>query len=278
MSSPNSAGGYKVWADGVGANILAWAEPHAGDSPTKAYPLASFSTALGIVFVYLVFVFVGASIMKTFPEDFQKRGFAPSLYPIRFIYNIVQVVLCSYMALEAGIIAWREGYTLMPCVPFNVENPPIGKVLWLFYISKILDFMDTFFIIMGCNWRQLSFLHVYHHATIFLFYWLNLHVNYDGDIYLTIVLNGLIHAMMYTYYFVSLHTKDIWWKSFLTLGQMFQFCVMITQAIVLVVGGCDGGAPRKVTQLYCVYIMTLLFLFAQFFNASYVKKEKKKTS
>ena len=59
---------------------------------------------------------------------------------------------------------------------------------------------------------------------------------------------------------------------------MFQFCVMITQAIVLVVGGCDGGAPRKVTQLYCVYIMTLLFLFAQFFNASYVKKEKKKTS
>ena len=55
------------------------------------------------------------------------------------------------------------------------------------------------------------------------FYWLNVHVNYDGDVYLTIILNGLIHTLMYTYYFVSLHTRDIWWKSFLTSGQMVQF-------------------------------------------------------
>ena len=32
-------------------------------------------------------------------------------------------------------------------------------------------------------------------------------VNFDGDIYLTIFLNGLIHTVMYTYYFVSMHTK-----------------------------------------------------------------------
>ena len=30
---------------------------------------------------------------------------------------------------------------------------------------------------------------------------------YDGDIYLTIILNGLVHTIMYTYYFVSMHTK-----------------------------------------------------------------------
>ena len=70
--------------------------------------------------------------------------------------------------------------------------------LWLFYASKVLDFVDTFFIVIGKKWKQLSFLHVYHHTTIFLFYWLNLHVNYDGDIYLTIVLNGAIHTIMYT--------------------------------------------------------------------------------
>lgn len=33
---------------------------------------------------------------------------------------------------------------------------------------KVLDFMDTVFIVLKKSWRQLSFLHVYHHCTIFL--------------------------------------------------------------------------------------------------------------
>lgn len=52
------------------------------------------------------------------------------------------------------------------------------------------------------------------------FYWLNVNAGYDGDVYLTIVLNGFIHTVMYTYYFVSMHTKDIWWKKYLTLMQV----------------------------------------------------------
>jgi len=42
--------------------------------------------------------------------------------------------------------------------------------------SQILDFVDTFAIIMRGKWKQLSFLHVYHHISIFLFYWLNIRV------------------------------------------------------------------------------------------------------
>ena len=115
----------------------------------------------------------------------------------------------------------------------------MANVLWLFYASKVLDFVDTFFIVIGKKWKQLSFLHVYHHTTIFLFYWLNLHVNYDGDIYLTIVLNGAIHTIMYTYYFVSMHTRDIWWKKYLTLAQLVQFTCMNAQAIYMFVTGCS---------------------------------------
>ena len=148
------------------------------------------------------------------------------MYGVAFLYNICQVMLCSYMCLEAAIVARRHDYNLV-CNSFKSENPPVANVLWLFYVSKILDFVDTFFIVIGKKWKQLSFLHVYHHTTIFLFYWLNLHVNYDGDIYLTVVLNGLIHAIMYTYYFVSMHTRDIWWKKYLTLAQLFH-CLLYT--------------------------------------------------
>lgn len=154
----------------------------------------------------------------------------------------------------------------------------------------MLDFADTFFIIVGKKWKQLSFLHVYHHSTIYLIYWLNLHVNFDGDVYLTIILNGLIHTVMYTcvssnllrsyrsrsYYFVSMHTKDIWWKKYLTLAQLVQFVCMNAQAIYLLVTGCSQAPPR-VTAIYLAYIVSLFALFMQFYMASYTKPKPKRS-
>ena len=60
--------------------------------------------------------------------------------------------------------------------------------------NLFLDFFDTIFIVARRKWTQISFLHLYHHTTIFLVYLLNVNFNYFGDIYLTIVLNGTIHA------------------------------------------------------------------------------------
>ncbi|KAK7235721.1 fatty acid elongation [Aureococcus anophagefferens] len=204
-------------------------------------------------------------IMRAYPGDGIK------LYGVAFLYNIAQVMLCSYMCIEAVIVAKRSNFNLV-CNSYDAKHPPMANVLWLFYASKVLDFVDTFFIVIGKKWKQLSFLHVYHHTTIFLFYWLNLHVNYDGDIYLTIVLNGAIHTIMY--YFVSMHTRDIWWKKYLTLAQLVQFTCMNAQAIYMFVTGCSATPPR-VTAIYFVYIISLFILFLQFFMSSYVPKKKK---
>jgi elongation of very long chain fatty acids protein 4 len=105
---------------------------------------------------------------------------------------------------------------------------------------------------------------------------MNLNVFYDGDVYLTVVLNGLIHTIMYTYYFVSLHSKDIWWKSVLTLCQIIQFVVMNSQAFYLIWIGCQH-APIFILKFYLFYILTLLVLFTQFFIASYSTKGGKKS-
>ena len=240
------------------------------------------------------------------------------LYPFKFAYNMIQVMLCSYMCIEAGVRAYTAGYSLLPCNKFNSTEPPIAFILYVFYISKILDFLDTFFIIAEKRFKQLSFLHVYHHTSIFLvspwcishlllshanllsffliclgkhdlltfssdylstkqFYWLNLNVGYDGDVYVTIVLNGVIHTVMYTYYFVSLHTKEIWWKSALTMCQMVQFVLMNAQAMYLIATECTEF-PRNITIAYGYYIVTLLLLFAHFFVTSYVIGKKKKPS
>jgi len=259
---------YKVLIRQAEKAIITWARPVGWpESETSNWPLAKLEDALPIAAFYLAFVFLGQVIMPLLPTV---RG----LYPFKFSYNMIQVMLCSYMCIEAGVRAYAAGYTLIPCNSFNHSHPPIAFILYVFYLSKILDFLDTVFIILEKRWGQLSFLHVYHHTSIFLFYWLNLNVAYDGDVYLTIVLNGLIHTVMYTYYFVSLHTKDIWWKSALTLSQMVQFVFMNAQAIYLLYLDC--GFPKNITNAYLYYILTLLFLFAHFYVVSYVWKGKDK--
>lgn len=205
-------------------------------------------------------------------------------YALKFVYNVSQIFLCAYMTIEAGMIAYRSSYAPV-CNDYNSENPPMANLLWLFYVSKIWDFWDTIFIVLGKKWRQLSFLHVYHHFTIFLFYWVNANVQYDGDVYLTILLNGFIHTVMYTYYFICMHTKvpetgkslEIWWKSSLTMMQMIQFISMMSQATYLLTHSNCTGHSVRVTSLYLVYILSLFYLFAQFFVASYVKPKKKKS-
>eukprot|EP00903_Cladosiphon_okamuranus_P006215 g6109.t1 len=257
---------YREWANGIGDYVLDWARNGQTSDATEGWFLTEFATALAIVGAYLAMVAIGPKIMS---------GMDPiDSYPVRFVYNVVQIILCSYMCVEAFMIASRNGYPVLPCAPFDAKNPPSANLLWLFYISKVLDFMDTIFIVMKKSWRQLSFLHVYHHTTIFLFYWLNVNAGYDGDVYLTIVLNGFIHTVMYTYYFVSMHTKDIWWKKYLTLMQMIQFVCMTTQAMYLLTTGCTSYPPRIVI-VYAGYILSLLFLFAKFYVNSYSKPSKK---
>ena len=47
----------------------------------------------------------------------------------------------------------------------------IARALWWYYFSKLIEFMDTFFFILRKKNNQISFLHVYHHASMFPIWW-----------------------------------------------------------------------------------------------------------
>jgi len=274
---------YSEVATRLANNLTTWAAEGSVVAniipPTAAWPLARVDVMLVVAYGYVGLVALGSLIMR-------KEGREPIRMPkLQTAYNVLQVVLCGYMSVAAARIAYANGYTLRPCVPFNAENPPMGSLLWLFYVSKVLDFMDTFFIVLGKKWAQLSFLHVYHHWSIYQIYWLNLMVGYDGDIYLTVVLNAFIHTVMYGYYLCSAQKGNILGafakavKPFITSMQLIQFCVMIGQAVYLMVSGCTTF-PTNITKIYFCYILTMIALFGQFFFASYLSKssQKKKTA
>ena len=108
-----------------------------------------FTSAITIAICYLLFVLVGRVVMGSLPA-------VQGLYPLKFLYNILQVMLCSYMCIESLVQAWRSGYHVLPCNTFDQTNPPILFILYVFYISKVLDFADTVFIILEKRWKQLS--------------------------------------------------------------------------------------------------------------------------
>jgi len=192
------------------------------------------------------------------------------------IYNLTQVVLCGWMVYRALVEHRRRGWSLV-CNPHDLAEDGLAFITHCFYLSKALDFFDTMFMMLKGNWRQVSFLHVYHHFTIFMFYWLNAQCNYDGDAYFSIVLNGTIHFIMYGYYLATQLnvTVPMIIKKAITNSQLTQFCCMEVQGVaILTMQGC--GSSKRITIAYMVYILTMLALFLNFKAQNYKKPAAKK--
>lgn len=53
---------------------------------------------------------------------------------------------------------------------------------------KYVDLLDTAFMILRGNLRQVTFLHVFHHSSVIYIFWVNASVGYDGEIYFVVLL------------------------------------------------------------------------------------------
>lgn len=154
----------------------------------------------------------------------------------------------------------------------------MARVLWIFYVSKIPEFIDTWIMIMKKNDRQVSFLHLYHHSTIFVIWWAIIYYAPGGDSYLSAAMNSFVHVLMYSYYFLtSIGFKNVPWKKYITQIQMFQFLVNLIHGAHNSIMDVPGY-PRWTGQLLFFYMITLLFLFGNFYlkNLSAARAAKKK--
>jgi hypothetical protein len=121
--------------------------------------LVARETMLGMLAGYLLMIVGLRSYMKTRKEAF-------SLKLAMQVYNFVQIILNVYMIWGLCVL------------PFLSETPNLFGInakyterleyfVFIHYVSKYLDYLDTVFIILrGKERQQLSFLHVYHHASI----------------------------------------------------------------------------------------------------------------
>jgi len=271
--------------DRVGDAIIYWGNPYLTVFPTKEWPLASFSGAFGTASTYFLAVMTLSYIVKSFygsEEAARPTKKAANVWeklkaePILFfvvIYNPMQVILCSYMAYRVIAEMVDKNYSIV-CNTFRQERTSMAEVFWIFYISKIFDYFDTLVIILRRKWRQLSFLHVYHHITIYLYCWMALRGGYDADVYFSTLFNCFVHMIMYSYYECTLLEIKVPTpiKKFITNLQMIQFISMNVHAILInVIMDCES--PKNMAWVYLAYIFSLFLLFQDFSNKEYGKKK-----
>ncbi|XP_039295932.1 elongation of very long chain fatty acids protein [Nilaparvata lugens] len=244
------------------------------DPRTRHYPLVYTPSPFIIDAIFLLFTYyLGPKYM---------RGRQPyRLEKIVIIYNFLQMIFNGYLVVNVvRLCYWPLRYSLW-CQPIETGTSPreveITDLVWLYYASKIIDIMDTVFIIMRKKYSQLTLLHIYHHAGMIIIGWCGVKYVPGGQSLSIGVINCFVHVVMYGYYLLTLVDKrytSSWWKKHITQMQMLQFFIIWVHHSISAVSDC--GYPRIASSLIVPCTFSITYLFAIFYWNAYVQPERRK--
>ncbi|ETO09469.1 putative microsomal very long chain fatty acid elongase [Reticulomyxa filosa] len=124
--------------------------------PVASWPLVPLEQCLIVVLLYcgvIAWGFVKFKLCKKKETKLPDGEIGNTLYMCKFVYNFMQIFICSYMCIECVMLTYRHKYYLLSLTPsqcnkFNMQYPKMANLLWIFYLSKIFDCIDTVFIIL----------------------------------------------------------------------------------------------------------------------------------
>ncbi|XP_015911125.1 very long chain fatty acid elongase 4 [Parasteatoda tepidariorum] len=246
------------------------------DDPENMERVGSIHFPLSVVLLYLLFVkWLGPLLMKPFKPL--------RLNSLLIAFNISIVVWNAYVSFNIANIIYDSAKNGKLCnlmtneVNMKYYVNKAYKFVWLFYISKYVDLLDTIFFVLRKKHRQISFLHVFHHSTVILLIWWGIRYKCRGGyIGVGISLNSFVHVCTYTYYALSACGPKIQRytyprKIYLTFVQVIQFWIVLGYIAWGLISGCehlDKGAGTSV-----IFFSILMILFANFYVKNYKKKQ-----
>uniref|UniRef100_A0A1I8Q091 Elongation of very long chain fatty acids protein n=1 Tax=Stomoxys calcitrans TaxID=35570 RepID=A0A1I8Q091_STOCA len=232
---------------------------------------------VGTIALYFVMVLkVGPKLMKN------RKPF--KLERTMQIYDVFQVVLNSYICwISLRDTYMRPDFSLL-CEsydPSDVRSVTLKLRLpyLLYLLSKFLDLLDTAFFVLRKKYNQITLLHVYHHSIMILATYTYGSQFFASHYSAVGILNSLVHAVMYTYYFVASLKLNIdlsKWKRRVTQMQLIQFALLGYHfSVPLVLGNpCNLNVPWMWVAI--VNNLCMVILFSNFYYQSYIRKAKKK--
>jgi len=224
------------------------------------YPILAVST-------YLILVKLGVEWMRDRPPFKLKR--------LMIVYNIIQVVINSWLFYEFCVAGWFNGYSFT-CQPVDYSNSEMGmrmlRASYWYYINKLFDFSDTFLFVLRKKNHHLSLLHMVHHGCVPFSIWPGVRTMPGGHITFFALLNTLVHVIMYAYYLFAAmgprFQKFLWWKKYLTVVQMIQFVLTTLHEGQILFNGCQS-VPKIIAYWVAFHELLFLVLFFGFYKRTY---------
>uniref|UniRef100_A0AAY4C2N1 Elongation of very long chain fatty acids protein n=1 Tax=Denticeps clupeoides TaxID=299321 RepID=A0AAY4C2N1_9TELE len=202
-----------------------------------------------------------------------------SLRGIMVVYNLGLTLLSLYMFCEVRE-TWNlsGGYSSGDLSTFGSNKKEI-KLSFVscggYYFSKVIEFMDTFFFILRKNNHQdhvPARLPPRQHAEHLVVRY-ELGAMWPCESYFGAAFNSFIHVLMYSYYGLSAVPSlrpYLWWKRYITQGQLVQFVMTMFQTSCAVVWPC--GFPMGWLYFQISYMVSLIILFTNFYVKTYKRR------
>ncbi|KAM5574556.1 elongation of fatty acids protein 3-like [Rosa sericea] len=203
----------------------------------------------------------------------------PSLLkPISALHNLTLLLLSLIMAVGCTLSILSSPSSTLCFSPHT--NPTGALFFWayVFYLSKLLELLDTLFIILSGSLRRLSFLHVYHHATVLVMCYLWLHTR-QSLFPVALVTNASVHVLMYAYYLLCALGIRPRWKRAVTDCQIVQFVFSFAVSGRMLYLHFSGSGCSGIWG-WCfnaVFNASLLALFLDFHGKSYAGPKDKRS-
>jgi len=144
--------------------------------------------------VYALFIYFGQEYMKNRKPMDLKRALAIWNFTLA-AFSITGTV--SVISEFIFVLRQEGGFHSTVCAPCSEISDSAVFWGWMFCMTKLAELIDTVFIVL--RKRPLIFLHFYHHITVLLYAW----YFYSDEIAPArwfIMVNFIIHSVMYTYY------------------------------------------------------------------------------
>ncbi|KYN03231.1 Elongation of very long chain fatty acids protein 4 [Cyphomyrmex costatus] len=182
-------------------------------------------------------------------------------------------------------LAWTESVVVntgsVTCsrhriTPREAENTNSGKMadgVYLYFVCKLIELLDTVFFVLRKKDRQITFLHLYHHSLMPVCAWIGVKFFAGGHPTLLGVINAFVHVFMYTYYMLAAFgphmQKYLWWKKYLTIIQIIQFIIVFFHNFQMLFTSCNF--PKPLSFLLMINAGLFMYMFGSFYVNNYLK-------
>ncbi|XP_026732087.1 elongation of very long chain fatty acids protein AAEL008004-like isoform X1 [Trichoplusia ni] len=232
----------------------------------------------------LVIMFVYHRFVQSWGPAFMANRQPYNVKNLIIVYNIIQIALSIFLTTQCLTRLYLSGYYSPWCQKINYEDTPLERDVvsrvWLYYMIKLLDLLDTIFFVLRKKFNQVSFLHVYHHLGMCALGFFGTKYVPGGHGIMLGFINSIVHAVMYSYYLISIVRPQWvrqWWKKYITQLQILQFLLLILHfGHVLFEPSCEY--PKWVSFVFLPHNIFILFLFCDFYIKEYILKKNKNKS